>query len=590
MCGIAGTIGGRSRSDDVGRMIEILGHRGPDGDGIYTDPDGKAVLGHRRLSIIDTSDAGRQPMASADGRYVITYNGEVYNYLELRRELESSYRFTTRTDTEVVLAAYERWGEDCLDRFVGMFSFVIWDEIEKVAFAARDRFGVKPFYYSVLGDGTFVFASEIKAIHAAGIGRSANTKTWATYLSYGAYGDPADTFWANVLSLPGGHSLRLRDGDIRIRKWYDLHEKVGNDFDRRTEAEVEDEYKSLMFESVKLRFRSDVPVGVSLSGGIDSSTLLGIIDLVQGDNPNVRAYTFVTGDDRYDELPWVERMIAGTGHPLEICRLDAMDVPRLAESVHWNQDEPFGGVPTLAYAKLFESARAGGSIVLLDGNGMDEQWAGYDYYSPALNGSEPPVVQGTTDSAVRANCLTKEFRDLAEQVGTPQIFPDKLRNLQLRDSLYTKIPRAMRFNDRVSMRSSVELREPFLDHRLFELALRQPAERKIAGTTGKVMLRRMARELIGEKLSEAPKRALQTPQREWLRGELKDWAESMIRSAIFELGGYWLIADQLIAEWDRFVRGESDNSFYVWQWISLGLLTTSVSNLGHGIGSHRTAT
>ncbi|HNU06278.1 MAG TPA: hypothetical protein PKO33_00850, partial [Pyrinomonadaceae bacterium] len=248
-------------------MIEILGHRGPDGDGIYTDPDGKAVLGHRRLSIIDTSDAGRQPMASADGRYVITYNGEVYNYLELRRELESSYRFTTRTDTEVVLAAYERWGEDCLDRFVGMFSFVIWDEIEKVAFAARDRFGVKPFYYSVRGDGTFVFASEIKAIHAAGVPKLINDAIWATFLTYGVLDHSDKCFWQDIASLPGGHCLLWKNGTLTVRKWYEIFEKTGIDFDTRPDREVSEEYLALMRNSVGIRFRSDVPVGINLSGG-----------------------------------------------------------------------------------------------------------------------------------------------------------------------------------------------------------------------------------------------------------------------------------------------------------------------------------
>lgn len=577
MCGIAGTIGDGARTDDVRRMIEIIGHRGPDGDGIYADPDGQAVLGHRRLSIIDTSDAGRQPMSSADGRYVITYNGEVYNYLELRRELESSYRFTTRTDTEVVLAAFERWGEDCLDKFVGMFSFVVWDQREKTAFAARDRFGVKPFYYSVRNDGSLIFASEIKAIHAAGIERAPNLRTWAAFLSFGSCDNSSGSFWENIRSLRGGHCLRFKNGQTTIRKWYDLHESIGDQFDRRAEDEVAEEYMALVRESVKLRFRSDVPVGINLSGGIDSSTLLGVVDRVQGDNANVAAYTFVTGDERYDELPWVETMIAGTGHPLRTCRLDAGDVPRLAESVQWHQDEPFGGIPTLAYARLFETAREDGSIVLLDGNGMDEQWAGYDYYRTASIGSDPGVVQGTSESPVRPECLTRELSEMAEPFVTPGIFSDKLRNLQLRDTFYTKIPRAMRFNDRVSMRSSVELREPFLDHRLFELALRQPADRKVSQSSGKVMLRTMVRGLIGDRLAEAPKRALQTPQREWLRGELRDWATEMIRTAICEVGGTWLVPERLVEEWDRFLRGESDNSFYIWQWISIALMSRSTN-------------
>ncbi len=322
----------------------------------------------------------------------------------------------------MILAAFQKWGEGCLERLIGMFAFVIWDEKAKSAFAARDRFGVKPFYYHLKHDGTFVFASEIKAIHAAGVPRNINERAWANYLTYGLYDHSTETFWQDIYSLPGGHFLKLRDGRIRISKWYDLHERVGNGYDQRPESEVEEEYSALMRESVKLRFRSDVPVGVNLSGGIDSSTLLGLIDRVQGDNANVNAFTFTTGDERYDELPWVRQMLADTGHPLIVSELTAAEVPDLAASVQFHQDEPFAGLPTLAYAKLFETARKNGSIVLLDGNGMDEQWAGYDYYSSSFNGGQPSLVQGTKESPVRPECLTPEFQALASPAEFPRLF------------------------------------------------------------------------------------------------------------------------------------------------------------------------
>lgn len=566
-------IGNIWQVNDVQSMVDSQRHRGPDGEGIYVDPSRKAALGHNRLSIIDKSEAGRQPMVSASGNLVITYNGEVYNYLELRRELESGYDFKTSSDTEVVLAAFEKWGEGCLERLIGMFAFVIWDESTKSAFAARDRFGVKPFYYHRKLDGTIVFASEIKAIHAAGVPRKINKQAWSSYLTYGLYDHSTETFWQDIYSLPGGHFLKVRDGRMSVSKWYDLRERVGDAYDQRPESEVEEEYSALMRDSVRLRFRSDVPVGVNLSGGIDSSTLLGLIDRVQKDNSNVNAFTFTTGDERYDELPWVSQMLAGTGHPLIVSNLTSAEVPELAESVQFHQDEPFGGLPTLAYAKLFETARKNGSIVLLDGNGMDEQWAGYDYYSTPLNGGHPSLVQGTKESPVRPECLTPEFRSLAVPAEVSRVFPDMLRNLQYRDAIYTKIPRAMRFNDRISMRSSVELREPFLDHRLFELALRQPSERKIDKFQGKVLLRKIAKSLIAEGLSEATKRPIQTPQREWLRGELRDWAGEMVRSALNNVGGSWLNSDAVNATLNDFTKGSGDNSFFVWQWISLGLMS-----------------
>jgi asparagine synthase (glutamine-hydrolysing) len=571
MCGIVGTFGNNWHFEDLTAMVASQRHRGPDGEGTYFDPQRRGGLGHNRLSIIDLSDAGRQPMVSADGSNVVTYNGEIYNYLELRKELESGYDFRTQSDTEVLLAAYQKWGERCLDRLIGMFAFVIWDENKKSAFAARDRFGVKPFYYHQKNDGTLLIASEIKAIHAAGVPRSVNEKTWATYLTFGLYDHSADTFWKGIYSLPGGHFLTWKNNHTAIYKWYDIAETVSDEYDRRPEDEVREEYFELMKESVKLRFRSDVPVGINLSGGLDSSSLLGLIHEVQGSESDVKAFTFTTGDAEYDELPWVQRMLAKTNHALVNCELNPDDVPALAENVQYYQDEPFGGLPTLAYAKLFEKAREHGVTVLLDGNGMDEQWAGYDYYQTSMNGHQPSLVQGTKESPVRPNCLTPEFRALAVPLEFPRVFSDKLRNLQYRDTIFTKIPRAMRFNDRVSMRSSTELREPFLDHRLFELAIRQPAERKIKGGTRKKMLRDISKQFIPSNLSEAPKRPMQTPQREWLRGPLRLWAEARINAALSGPHGAFVDKTMILESTENYFRGESDNSFYIWQWISMGM-------------------
>jgi asparagine synthase (glutamine-hydrolysing) len=213
---------------------------------------------------------------------------------------------------------------------------------------------------------------------------------------------------------------------------------------------------------------------------------------------------------------------------------------------------------------------------LLDGQGMDEQWAGYDYYAAATNSNgSAAIVQGTTESPVRPECLASEFRSLAEPFLPPRPFPDALRNLQYRDARYTKIPRALRFNDRVSMRSSTELREPFLDHRLFELALRQPPERKIVEGTNKWLLRKMTKSLLPQGIVEAPKRPLQTPQREWLRGPLKVWATEQIEGALMGEIGVWLDRDAVLAAWRNYCAGQSDNSFYVWQWIGLNLMTAS---------------
>lgn len=581
MCGIVGIFGSDWKAEDIASMVSSQRHRGPDGSGIYLDPNHNAALGHNRLSIIDLSEAGRQPMFSKDGRLSLVLNGEIYNYLELRSALRTEYTFTTQSDTEVLLAAYQKWGEACLDRLVGMFAFAIWDEAKREAFAARDRFGVKPLYIAEKDDGTLLVSSEIKALHAAGFPRNIDERTWANYLTHGICDNTDNTFWKGIRSLPGGHYLRWRSNRTTTTRWYDLADSVGRCYDHRPENDVQDEYFELMKESVMFRFRSDVPVGVNLSGGLDSSSLLGMVHEVQGPQSDVTAFTFITGDVAYDELPWVEKTLARTNHSLVVSKLTPEDVPALADSVHYHQDEPFGGIPTLAYAKLFEAAKANNVTVLLDGNGMDEQWAGYDYYQALGNGGETVFVQGITRKPVRPDCLTSEFRDLAEPLRNPDVFGDPLRDLQYRDLRFTKIPRAMRFNDRISMRSGTELREPFLDHRLFELAMRQPSDRKIGGGVGKKMLRDMSQRLLPSSVSSAPKRPVQTPQREWLKGPLRDWTRDMVRSAFSGPCAAFLDRKRVLESLEDYFKAGADNSFYIWQWISMGL-ESKHGNAGNG--------
>jgi asparagine synthase (glutamine-hydrolysing) len=580
MCGIAAIFGQNWNQLQLLDMIASQHHRGPDADGVYVSPERTAGLGHNRLSIIDLSEMGRQPMSSHDGRLWIVFNGEIYNYLELRAEL-SSYPYRSGTDTEVVLAAYERWGERCLDHFIGMFALMIWDEREQRLFAARDRFGVKPLYYHEGSDGGLFAASEIKALHAAGVPKRPDAVTWSTYLTYGLCDHTERTFWEGIRSLPPGHWMTWQHNRVKMARWYDLADYTRREPDTRPVDVVQEEYTALLRDSVRLRFRADVPVGINLSGGLDSSTLLGLVQAVQGPESEVKAFTFVTGDPEYDELPWVRQMLEHTRHPSVICRLDPSDVPALAESVQAYQDEPFGGLPTLAYARLFEEARAQGVIVLLDGQGLDEQWAGYDYYTAALAGSNATltasIVQGVNDSPVRPDCLTPDFRSLARPFSPPIPFGDALRNLQYRDAMHTKIPRALRFNDRVSMRASTELREPFLDHRLFELALCQPQERKISGGTSKWLLRKIAQDLMPSKITEAQKRPLQTPQREWLRGPLNGWASDLIEEVLSAYGGEWFDKEMVRATWSSYREGLGNNSFYVWQWLSLQLLAEPMS-------------
>lgn len=567
MCGIAVAVGTDAAGARVDRMLATLAHRGPDDRGSWQAGD--VALGQTRLSIIDLSAAGHQPMVSADERYALVFNGEVYNHVELRAEL-ADYPFRSRTDTEVVLAAWMRWGVACLDRLIGMFAFAIWDTHDHTLVAVRDRFGVKPLLHAELPGGGIALASETAALHAAGVPAEPDLVAWATYLDGGLYDHTPRTFWQGVRAVPAGHLVTWRHGErANVRRWYDFAAKVGDDLDPRPIDVVGEEYLALLQDSVRLRFRSDVPVGINLSGGLDSSSLLGLVQLVQGEGSAALAFTFATGDDRYDELPWVQEMVAHTAHRLVPCVLTAGEVPALAEMFAAHLGEPYGGLPTLAYANTFRRAREAGVIVVLDGQGMDEQWAGYDYYRRALDGPVP-VVQGSTSAATHAEMLSPELRARVESFVPPSPFPDALRNVQLRDILHTKLPRALRFNDRISMAASVELREPFLDHRLFELAVRQPADRKIRGDTGKWLLREIVSPLLPNELRLAPKRALQTPQREWLRGPLRAWAEGQ-RDVALDRCGDWFDRSVVQRTWKSFMDGEGDNSFWVWQLISVGL-------------------
>lgn len=556
-------------------MVSAQGSRGPDASKSWQSPRGGAGLGHNRLSILDLSEAGVQPMCDPSGRYWIVFNGEIYNYKELRTELGEARGWRTGTDTEVLLASYLEWGEQCLDRLTGMFAFVVWDEQEQRAFGARDRFGVKPLHLHQTCDGELWVASEIKAFHAAGLRPEPDAVCWASYLTSGMHDHSERTFWEGVTRLaPGGTFRWSREGGLTLGIWYDLAERMrGWTPDERGDDEVADELLALLEDSIRLRFRSDVPVGVCLSGGLDSSLLLGLVHRIQGAESSVKTFTFHCGDDRYDELPWVRQMLEGTRHPACFCLLSPSEIPELAARVQRAQDEPYGGFPTLGMAKVHERAAAEGVVVLLDGNGLDEGWAGYEYYGRAdkIKGTQAPV-QGASGRVTRPECLSPEFAALAEELRMASLLPgDSLARLQYRDIRHAKIPRAMRFADRVSMMFSRELREPFLDHRILELGLRQPAHRKIRDGQGKWLVRRLAARLLPRGVREAPKRPVQTPQREWLRGPLAGWAEAQVGAAL-ESRPDWFLGDACRRELRSYLSGDGDSSFHIWQWISAGMI------------------
>lgn len=568
MCGIAGVISENSEEAALKTMLKKQSHRGPDHTGIYIDK-GFAGLGHNRLSIIDLSPDANQPFCDSSKRYYLSFNGEIYNYKELKLELKHVYTFRTNSDTEVLLAAFMHWGKECLHKLNGMFSFAIWDTQDKTLFAARDRFGVKPFYY-FSGNGFFYFASEIKSILSVTKYNSPNKKVWANYFKYGSYGMPHETFYKGINQLPGGCSLEYSNKTLSVTRWYNFEEQINNSPKIYDFHQAKEYYLEMLHDSISLRFRADVPVGFNISGGVDSSLLLALVNLFR-EKSNINAYTFYTGDKRYDELPWVKEMISYTDNPLHKVKFEALEVEKDNEFISKIQDEPFGGIPTLAYSKIFKQAHKDGIKVLLDGQGMDEQWAGYDYYLNSRN----TTIQGTSNSSpFRKHVLNPEFAKYSVKPEYPEPFDNRVQNLQFRDLFYTKIPRALRFNDRVSMAYSTELREPFLDHHLVEFAFAQPQNFKIKGEVQKFLIREILSQLTSREISHAPKRPLQTPQREWLGNELKEYVYENLQHLKSSVGADWFDHKEIENEWKNYLAGDNNSSFHIWQWINSAQLLT----------------
>jgi asparagine synthase (glutamine-hydrolysing) len=564
MCGIAGIVSGSAEQNEflLDEMLRKQHHRGPDFTGKYIGSD--IVLGHNRLSIIDLNPISNQPMLSACGNFVIVFNGEIYNYKELKEKL--AYPFCTNGDTEVLLAAYIHWGENCLDFLNGMFSFAIYDIVKKQLFAARDRFGVKPFFYSKI-DEKFVFASEIKAILSTDlVDKGWNHKSWADFLAFGQYPDVENTFYDGIFQLPASCKLLYIDGEIKIQKYYKFEDKISNyDWSNRNLLEIKRNIRETLESSIKYRLIADVKKGFNMSGGMDSTLLFELIKKEL--KPEfTKAFTFYTNNTNYDELSWVEQILRGSEIPLERCLLNVHDVPEYAQKIQFFQDEPYSGIATLAYAKTFQAAKDNGVVVVLDGSGMDELAGGYDYYSDNSNN----IIQGLTSEPFRKNALSEDLLALAQKKELKKKFKSELQNLQFRDLFETKLPRDLRMTDRISMAYSIEMREPFLDHRLVELGFSLPDEFKIREGKTKWIMREILKEFVKNSIAEAPKRAIQTPQREWLSNDLKEWVIDTIYLGLKNTD--WLIKKEVQKEIDNFMYNDNSNSYYIWQWVNIGLM------------------
>lgn len=551
MCGIAGYVGsvvGESQ-ERVAVMAEAIAHRGPDDAGMWVGQD--VVLAHRRLSIIDTTVAGHQPMASRCGRYVLTYNGEIYNFVELRTELEErGVLFHSHSDSEVLLAAFSAWGAECVTRFNGMWAFAIWDRLERRLFVSRDRFGEKPFYYT-LRNGEFWFASEIKALLAAGVaGRAPNPRAVADFSAERVTDHTEETFFLDVKQLPPASCGWLDSGQLRLTRYWAL--PLDDPTPHR--KDIVEEVRALFEDAVRLRLRSDVSVGVLLSGGLDSSAVSSLA--AQFSSTPIAAFSTISKPPPEEALG-IDAVL-GMQSNLRLHLDDPGDDCLDQELAHclWHQEEPFADGSMLAHFRLMRIARANGVRVLLTGQGADEVFAGYPGFQAvhlggllksgqlaeafaflkALRSSGqtlpltgvlgyalPESISGWLRRARSHNALDwlrEDWRCVSDSVATGYAsLQGEPVNSALRACLRQKtVPGFLHYEDRNSMAFGVETRIPFLDHRLVEKVLPLSGAFKLGGARTKAVLRdAVAGQVPAMITARLAKQGYPAPLARWLR-------------------------------------------------------------------------
>jgi len=562
MCGIAGIISPnitKVTAERLKKMTDALAHRGPDGEGQWVNATGNVALGHRRLSIIDLSDAGGQPMHYLN-RYTIIHNGEIYNYVELKEELQKKgYSFTTQTDTEVIAASYDCWEEECVDHFDGMFAFAIWDKEIKTLFAARDRFGEKPFYY-FFDTTQFTFASEMKALWAAGIDRKPNMKMLFNYMTIG-YTDnpqnPVETFFESIYKLPPATSLTYYADthELDSGKYWDI--KIDED-NKITDKEAEQTFTQLFQTSVQRRLRSDVEVGTSLSGGLDSSSVAATVYSLTTHDSRLTAFTASFPGFEKDESIYAKLVTEKFNLKHFTIPVTENDLIQDFEKVFYHQEEPFSSSSVIAQYKVYELAKQQGIKVLLDGQGADETLAGYHKYfkwywqelfmkRKLIRSGEMKAARknGIQESFGVRNVVAALFPDFASVFLEKQYLLQALRhedlsaefinqqskgayyatpeNFSLNGVLYFNTVQhglevLLRYADRNAMAHGREIRLPFLSHELVEFLFRLPSKFKIRNGWTKWLLRNtIGRNLPDEITWRKDKTGFEPPQKQWMQ-------------------------------------------------------------------------
>jgi asparagine synthase (glutamine-hydrolysing) len=590
MCGIFGVVSTK-KVESPGmtvRALKSLAHRGPDGEGFWNRTQGSpfVTLGHRRLAILDLSESAAQPMLSPDGLHCLIFNGEIYNYQELRAQLETfGANFHSTGDTEVLLMAYQKWGKDCLERLNGMFSFAIWDETLQELFAARDRFGEKPFFYCCSPEkGLFAFASEIKALVAAGLARAElNDSALRRYVRYGVLDGSEETLYRNVRRLMPGHALRVRckDDRLEVRNWRYWSLTKGEERNPIDLNRASEEFRELFEDSVRLRLRADVPVGTSLSGGVDSSAVVCTIRRL-GASGGQKTFSARMEEQSLDEGVYINEVLLNSGVEGHDVIPSHEDLQEYFGTLCWHMEEPFPATSMFAQFLVMRLAQEHGVTVLLDGQGADELLAGYHgyfrlhyedllcswsfaefinefrSYSDLRSGAVPMSWKGVFASFLppswnqalqnhrledrafalwwNSSWLNEAARETCETQELP--YRRRLNAALLRDALGGELQALLRYGDRNSMAASRELRQPFLDHRLAEFAFRLPSECKIFRGFTKVVLRNAMRGIVPEMiLNRVDKLGYQAPQGKWLNGPLKQWVEERLEDIQPEFKG-----------------------------------------------------
>lgn len=571
MCGIAGILRAENENIPPGyiaAMVETLRHRGPDGDGSFFAPG--IALGHTRLAIIDLSTASSQPFVDDEAGLALVFNGEIYNYVELRAELRTfGHDFRSSGDVEVLLRAYEQWGHDCLRRLNGMFAFAIWDNRKRELFLARDRFGEKPLYLARSPRG-LVFASEMKAILAVRPElRRPNRKPIFRYLSRGDLDLDEATFFDGIESLPAAHYMVV-DAAAKTtcqRYWLPASADVP-----ASRAEATEEFRSLLFDAVRIRLRSDVPVGSSLSGGLDSSSIVATIN-AQDTTRCIHQSTFSARfrSRAHDEGRYINLVTRQAGAEAHEVWVEPDDFLEEFARLQWHQEEPIASASPYAQWCVMKLAHASGTTVLLDGQGADEMLAGYDQAhgmfwahwarrgrvdtlakevvsfvrryrairQPALFAAYYSLPETPRDrlaefyyrsNNVVSHDLHRGFRHAHADASHP--FSDRLRNELVRWQSATQLPEILRYADRNSMAFGREARLPFLDHRLIEYSFGLPPEMLLRRAVTKVVLRDAMRGIVPDEILERrDKLAYSPPQRDWVRGPLRPWVEALLTAA-----------------------------------------------------------